>query len=91
MKIKLIPIAALLGLSLSAVSAQAITLTDVIREQNGAELTFSGKITDNEGKLMIKVYNTAYNESDKDGFVKLTSAEPDENGIVKFSVIIPED
>ena len=91
MKIKLIPIAALLGLSLSAVSAQAITLTDVIREQNGAELTFSGKITDNEGKLMIKVYNTAYNESDKAGFVKLTSAEPDENGIVKFSVTIPED
>lgn len=90
MKTKLISAAVTIGVLLGSTVAQAVTFTDVIRRQNGAELTFEGK-TDSNKKLMLKVYNKLYGEADKNGFVKLTTVSADEEGNIKFSLTIPEN
>ena len=80
-----------LGLSVLGVSANAVTLSDLITSRNGNNINFSGKIAGTENPVMVKVFNSTYfGSEDKDGFVKLTTLTPDKNGGFSFDVVIPE-
>ena len=70
--------------------AGAVSVTEVMDERNGNTVTFSGKASGTEQKLMVKVYNTEYGEDDTNGFVKLDTVTTDAEGQFEFTVVIPD-
>ena len=70
--------------------AGAVSVTEVTDERNGNAVTFSGKASGTEQKLMVKVYNTEYGEDNTDGFVKLDTVKTDAEGNFEFTVVIPD-